>query len=54
MPTTLLLRLDGPLQSWGVASRYARRDTLDHQSKSGVIGLCAAALGRRPVAKQVR
>lgn len=47
MTTTLLLRLDGPLQSWGVASRYARRDTLDHPSKSGVIGLCAAALGRR-------
>lgn len=45
MPT-LLLRLDGPLQSWGVASRYMRRDTLDHPSKSGVVGLCAAALGR--------
>lgn len=47
MATTLLLRLDGPLQSWGVASRYARRETLDHPSKSGVVGLCAAALGRR-------
>lgn len=47
MPTTLLIRLDGPLQSWGVASRYARRETLDHPSKSGVIGICAAALGRR-------
>lgn len=46
-PSTLLLRLDGPLQSWGVASRYARRESLDHPSKSGVIGICAAALGRR-------
>jgi CRISPR system Cascade subunit CasD len=46
MTATLLMRLDGPLQSWGVASLYARRDTLDHPSKSGVIGLCAAALGR--------
>lgn len=47
MASTLVLRLDGPLQSWGVASRYARRETLDHPSKSGVIGICAAALGRR-------
>ncbi len=46
MSATLLLRLDGPLQSWGVQSRYARRDTLDHPSKSGVVGICAAALGR--------
>lgn len=46
MTSTLLLRLDGPLQSWGVASRYARRETLDHPSKSGVVGVCAAALGR--------
>jgi len=35
------------MQSWGVSSRYGSRDTLDHPSKSGVIGLCAAALGRR-------
>lgn len=47
MPVTLLLRLEGPLQSWGTASRYTRRETLDHPSKSGVIGICAAALGRR-------
>lgn len=46
MPHTLLIRLDGPLQSWGVTSRYARRDSLDHPSKSGVVGICAAALGR--------
>lgn len=41
----LLLRLAGPVQSWGVASRFARRDTHPRPTKSGVIGLCAAALG---------
>ncbi|MEW1722314.1 type I-E CRISPR-associated protein Cas5/CasD [Streptomyces sp. NPDC093109] len=41
----LLIRLAGPLQSWGVASRFAHRDTHSRPTKSGVIGLCAAALG---------
>ncbi|WP_435131455.1 type I-E CRISPR-associated protein Cas5/CasD [Actinacidiphila sp. bgisy144] len=41
----LLIRLAGPIQSWGVASRFARRDTHPRPTKSGVIGLCAAALG---------
>lgn len=47
--TTLLLTLAAPLQSWGVASRFPVRVTQDHPSKSGVIGLLAAALGRRRV-----
>ena len=42
---TLLLRLAGPLQSWGISSRYASRDTGAEPSKSGVIGILAAALG---------
>jgi CRISPR system Cascade subunit CasD len=42
----LLLRLSGPLQSWGVQSRFAVRDTGREPSKSGVIGLLCAALGR--------
>lgn len=42
----LLLRLAGPLQSWGVQSRFAVRDTGREPSKSGVIGLLCAALGR--------
>lgn len=42
---TLLLRLAGPLQSWGVDSKFEIRDTLDFPTKSGVIGLLAAALG---------
>jgi CRISPR system Cascade subunit CasD len=45
MPT-LLLRLAGPMQSWGVDSRFDRRDTGLEPSKSGVLGLVAAALGR--------
>ncbi len=42
---TLLLRLVGPMQSWGVTSRFDERDTGKEPSKSGVIGLLAAALG---------
>ncbi len=45
--TTLLLRLTGPLQSWGSSSRFVRRTTEPHPTKSGVLGLLAAALGRR-------
>lgn len=45
MPT-LLLRLVGPMQSWGIQSNYAYRDTALEPSKSGVIGLICAALGR--------
>lgn len=42
---TLLLRLVGPMQSWGTTSRFTQRDTRNEPSKSGVIGLLAAALG---------
>jgi len=35
------------MQSWGVESRFVRRTTSPHPSKSGVIGLLAAAQGRR-------
>jgi CRISPR system Cascade subunit CasD len=44
MPT-LLLRLAGPMQSWGTTSRFDQRDTGKEPSKSGVLGLLAAALG---------
>lgn len=43
---TLLIRLAGPLQSWGVQSAFSVRDTGLEPSKSGVIGLLCAALGR--------
>lgn len=44
---TLLLRLSAPLQSWGSESVYDNRETDYMPTKSGVIGLLAAALGRR-------
>lgn len=44
MPT-LLLRLVGPMQSWGTTSRFDQRDTGKEPSKSGVIGIMAAAMG---------
>ena len=42
----LLLRLAGPMQSWGTQSRFTIRDTGLEPSKSGVIGLVCSALGR--------
>ena len=44
MPT-LLLRLAGPLQSWGSGSKFNTRGTEKEPSKSGVIGMMAAAMG---------
>ncbi|MFC8247902.1 type I-E CRISPR-associated protein Cas5/CasD [Streptomyces chartreusis] len=43
--SVLLLRLAGPLQSWGASSRFARRTTESAPTKSAVIGLLAAAAG---------
>jgi CRISPR system Cascade subunit CasD len=43
----LVLRLAGPLQSWGGQSQFNRRETLSAPTKSGVLGLLAAAQGRR-------
>jgi len=42
---TLLLRLEGPMQSWGTGSRFDDRGTGLEPSKSGVIGLLCAAMG---------
>jgi CRISPR system Cascade subunit CasD len=47
--TVLVLRLAAPLQSWGTSSRFVRRNTDRVPSKSGIIGLLAAAQGRRRV-----
>jgi CRISPR system Cascade subunit CasD len=41
----LALLLDAPLQAWGFASRFQRRTTGLHPTKSAVTGLLAAALG---------
>ncbi|MBR1752081.1 MAG: type I-E CRISPR-associated protein Cas5/CasD [Ruminococcus sp.] len=43
--TTLLLRLSAPIQSWGESSKFETRRTQSYPTKSGVIGLAAAALG---------
>ena len=44
--TTLTLQLESPLQSWGSSSRFNFRETESRPTKSGVIGLLAAAQGR--------
>jgi CRISPR-associated protein Cas5/CasD subtype I-E len=41
----LVLRLAGPLQSWGLRSSFNRRETNAEPTKSGVLGLLAAAAG---------
>lgn len=46
MPT-LVLELAGPLQAWGSGSRFVHRATEAMPTKSGVIGLLAAAKGIR-------
>ncbi|GGW92507.1 type I-E CRISPR-associated protein Cas5/CasD [Streptomyces lomondensis] len=43
--SVLALRLAGPLQSWGASSRFTRRTTESAPTKSGVVGLLAAAVG---------
>ncbi|MDP4511814.1 type I-E CRISPR-associated protein Cas5/CasD [Nonomuraea turcica] len=43
---TLVLRLGGPLQSWGDRSVFNRRETRPEPTKSGILGLLAAASGR--------
>ncbi|MFJ2210739.1 type I-E CRISPR-associated protein Cas5/CasD [Streptomyces sp. NPDC101062] len=42
----LLLRLAGPLQSWGTHSKYLWRDTARFPTRSGVVGMLAAGFGR--------
>ena len=41
----LVLRLEGPLQSWGFDSQYNRRNTGLMPTKSAIAGMCCAALG---------
>lgn len=42
----LVLRLAGPLQSWGEHSAFAERDTVGFPTRSGLVGLFACALGQ--------
>lgn len=41
----LLLRLEGPVQSWGTRSRWDVRDTGLEPTKSGIVGLIGCAMG---------
>lgn len=43
--SVLTLRLAGPLQAWGASARFVRRTTESAPTKSGVIGMLAAAKG---------
>ncbi|MEV8311826.1 type I-E CRISPR-associated protein Cas5/CasD [Streptomyces flavidovirens] len=43
--SVLTLRLAGPLQAWGASARFTRRTTESAPTKSGVIGMLAAAQG---------
>jgi CRISPR system Cascade subunit CasD len=45
--TVVAFRLAGPLQSWGSRSRFVRRETEAAPTKSGALGLVAAAKGLR-------
>ena len=45
--TVLLIRLAAPMQSWGTRSRFVHRHTEIAPTKSGVIGMLAAARGMR-------
>lgn len=44
---TILLKMAGPLQSWGSGSHYDDRHTDRHPTKSAIVGLLSAALGYR-------
>lgn len=41
----LIIRLEGPLQSWGERSRWDNRDSALMPTKSGVIGMIACCMG---------
>lgn len=41
----MLIRLAGPMQSWGERGVYGERDTADFPTRSGLLGLLASAAG---------
>jgi CRISPR system Cascade subunit CasD len=54
MMNTLFLRLEGPLQAWGLRARWGERDTADAPTKSGILGIVGCALGLRRDAAELR
>lgn len=51
---TLVLKLRGPMQSYGTHSHFNTRETDSHPSKSAVLGLIAGALGWRRESEEIR
>lgn len=49
----LLMRLKGPLQSWGTNSRFSLRDTDNFPSLSGVMGMLGSAMGYTRESKEL-
>ncbi|APU16634.1 MULTISPECIES: type I-E CRISPR-associated protein Cas5/CasD [Actinoalloteichus] len=45
MSLSLALCFDAPMQSWGARSQHIHRDTAREPTKSGVVGVLAAAMG---------
>lgn len=43
--TFLPVLLDAPMMSWGIASRFERRATALHPTRSAILGMVCAALG---------
>lgn len=41
----IVLWLEAPLQSWGIDSKFCRRDTQKFPTKSGILGLICCSLG---------
>ena len=44
---TLLLRIAAPLQAWGDESKFEIRRTQREPTKSGILGMVAAAMGKK-------
>lgn len=44
---TILLKLSGPLQAWGMESHFETRQTDRYPSKSAIVGLIAGVMGYR-------
>lgn len=51
---TLIIKLAGPLQSYGNEATFNRRTSYHYPSKSAVLGIIAAALGYRRDDSQIR
>ena len=52
-PLLLIMRLEGPLQSWGTRGRWDYRDSGEDPTKSGIIGLLGCALGYQIMDKRL-